>query len=314
MSWRSVVITQPAYLSLEQGSLHLRLEKDQARIPLEDICVLVLDNPQITLSLPLLSACADNKIAVITVGFNHLPNGVYLPFMPHTRAVKMLRAQLALSVPKQKQLQQKIIQQKIKNQAVCLDFCQQHEGAARLYQLSRLVKSGDSGFHEAQAAQLYFPLLFNKGFTRENPNFYNAALNYGYSVLRAAIARSLLAYGLLPALGLFHASEQNIFNLADDVIEPYRPFVDYWVLKQFPDDSEHTELTRAHKAQLVSVLHHDIVLNNHAPEGACTVLASIDAVVMSVARAMTHKSLHLVLPDLQASLEKNVADEDNHEP
>jgi CRISPR-associated protein Cas1 len=141
------------------------------------------------------------------------------------------------------------------------------------------VRSGDPDNCEAQAAQLYFRGIVNPQFNRSQTRFYNTALNYGYAVVRAAIARTLTAYGFLPAFGLFHHSQQNNFNLADDLIEPYRPFVDAWVRHHYPEEPRHF-LGPADKARLVSLLHEDVALSSHgSEEGRCTVLAAIEATV-----------------------------------
>jgi CRISPR-associated protein Cas1 len=303
MGWRSVIITQPAYLSLGVRALQIRQGEQNAQVPLEDISVLVLDNPQITLTGQVLSACAEQGICLITVDATHHPNGIYLPFLSHSRALKVMRAQLAVSVPLRKQLHKALIQAKIRNQAAMLQHAEHEEKARLLLRLADRVRSADGDNMEAQAAQVYFASLFGSGFHRRDECFHNAALNYCYAVIRAALARSLVAYGFLPAFGLFHRNEQNAFNLADDLIEPYRPFVDYWVLRHFPLGAE-GDLNRERKALLVAFLHHDIVLNEHGNDGACTVLAGIEATITSLSRIIQGTSADgLCLPVLQAHAE-----------
>lgn len=303
MGWRSVVISQGASLSFKDKALCVKQEEVDARVPLEDISVIVIDNPQVTLTSALLCACADQQIAVITVGSDHHPNGVLLPFSPHSRALKTLRAQLEMRVPTRKQLHQLIVQQKIRNQSVLLGQYDQKEAAAKLARLCAKVRSGDPDNYEAQAAQNYFRPLFGADFRRSQERFYNATLNYGYAVLRAALARTLVGYGFVPALGLFHDNEQNSFNLADDLIEPFRPILDWWVLRHFPQEDE-GELGRLEKATLVSLLHQDISLTSHnADSGRCTVLAAIEAVVVSLSRILNDQDVStLVLPCLETTL------------
>lgn len=305
MGWRSIVISQGAHLSYKDKALCVKQEENGARIPLEDISVIVIDNPQITMTSALLCACADHQIIVITVGADHHPNGVLIPFSPHSRALKILRAQLAMRIPIRKQLRQHIIRQKIRNQSALLQHFGKKDIAERLTRISAKVRSGDPDNHEAKAAQQYFRSLFGADFHRAQDRFYNSALNYGYAVLRAALARTLVSYGFVPALGLFHDNEQNSFNLADDLIEPFRPILDWWVIRHFPLESG-DDLGRTEKATLVSLLHQDISLSSHETKtGCCTTLAAIDAVVISLARILNDQDAStLVLPCLEATLDQ----------
>lgn len=283
MGWRSVVISQPAYLSLCRGQFHIKLTDDsEASIPLEDLSAIILDNPRITISQPMLCELAEAGIVVVTVDSQHLPNGIFLPYQSYHRTLKRLRAQLTLPRPTIKRWHQQIIQQKIRNQAQTLALSGQKKPVQVLMRLAANVKSGDPDNFEGQAAAIYFRYLLSQPLKRRVPNFFNGALNYGYAVVRACIARSIVASGLHPALGLFHDNEQNAFNLADDLIEPYRPLLDHWVLQHYQDEEER-ELTPQDKGKLVSFLHQDIgnCLNND--QG--TVLANIDRMVSGLAQA-----------------------------
>ncbi|OIQ75099.1 CRISPR-associated endonuclease Cas1 [mine drainage metagenome] len=297
MGWRSVVIANPAALSLEDRALVVAQNGNAARVMLEDISVLILDHAQISLTAPLLAACAEAHVAVLTVNAAHLPNGVLLPYHPHSRALKVMLAQLAQSAPDKKRLWQRIVRSKISNQAAVLDSAGMNDEAHLLRQLAHDTRSGDPDNHEAQAAQVYFRALVHARFTRGQERFYNAALNYGYAVIRAAIARTLTAYGFLPAFGLFHHNEQNSFNLADDLIEPYRQYVDAAVMRHYLDEPQR-ELLPADKARMVALLHEDVALTSHSAEsGRCTLLAAIEATVSSlsgiVVQAAGHESLAL---------------------
>jgi len=296
MAWRSVVITRPSRLTLKHQALMVEQDDGKVTIPLEDMAVLLIENPQVNLTAQVLSECAARQIAVITVGESHHPNGVLLAYLPHSRALKVMRGQLEMSQPSRKQLWQTIIRQKIRNQAGVLAARGHTVTARRLETLAKDVRSGDTGMAEAQASQLYFPSLFGKGFSRQQDRFYNAALNYGYTVIRAALARSLVAYGFLTAFGLHHRSEQNAFNLADDLIEPFRPLLDAHVLARFPNE-EAESLTPPIKAALVALLHEDVALmNDSETRGKATLLAAIDEVVMSLSRQLASPSGRLTLP------------------
>ena len=188
-----------------------------------------------------------------------------------------MRLQLDLPRPVVKQTWAAIVRQKIANQAACLKLTGR-DGADRLDSYARRVKSGDVGNLEGQAAAFYFTQLFGKHFHRGQARFANAALDYGYAILRGTIARGLVAHGLLPSLGLFHSSEQNAFNLADDVIEPFRPVVDLFVARKMSlaDD----ELNPQDKAALVGLLNVDVGM----PRGKMSVLSAIEQTIESLAR------------------------------
>ncbi|MCH9692344.1 MAG: type II CRISPR-associated endonuclease Cas1 [Gammaproteobacteria bacterium] len=200
-----------------------------------------------------------------------------------------LRAQLALSKPRVKQWQQQLIRQRIDNQRQTLLAANRQKSANSLARMSNRVKSGDPDNLEGQAAALYFRHAFEPALIRGQNRFYNAALNYGYAVVRAAIARDLAGAGLQPALGLFHNNERNPFNLADDLIEPYRPLLDLWILQQYPNEPDR-ELKPADKGTLVRFLHLDI--GNNQNDDLYTVLAHIQQMVQLLTKAMqlSHES------------------------
>jgi CRISPR-associated protein Cas1 len=277
--WRSVVISRPAKLKRENYALVV--EQDQAaRVPFEDIAVIVLNHREITLTHPVLSACGEYGIGLFATGDNHQPNGVFTPFLSHSRATRMLRLQLGVDRPRAKRAWAEIVKTKIANQAACLHLSAK-QGADRLESYARRVRSGDSGRMEAQAAAFYFPQLFGHGFDRSQEVWINAALDYGYAVLRGAIARGLVAHGLLPSVGIFHASEQNAFNLADDLIEPFRPLVDLHVARQLNTvGPTATELAPADKIGLVGLLNCDVRM----PRGEMTVLAAVEQATESLVR------------------------------
>ena len=197
MGWRSVVVSQPAYLSLERRQLSVELASGgKAHIPLEDISALVLDCPRLTLSQPLLCQLAEAGILVLTVNEQHLPNGIFIPYQGHYLGLKRLRSQLALGLPRCKKWQQQIIRQKILNQRETLLQLEQTAPGAALHRMAKGVRSGDPDNLEGQAAALYFRYLFDPALIRGQSRFYNSALNYGYAVVRAAIARQIAGAGL----------------------------------------------------------------------------------------------------------------------
>ena len=279
MVWRSVVISKPAKLRREHFSLVVEQEQ-AARVPFEDIAVIVLNHREITLTHPVLSACGEYGIGLFATGDNHQPSGVFLPFLAHSRATRMQRMQLDIDKPSAKRAWAEVVKVKISNQAACLRLARlgDHE---RLDSYSRRVRSGDTENMEAQASAYYFPQLFGKGFHRAQGRWSNAALDYGYAVLRGAIARGLVAHGFLPSIGLFHRSEQNAFNLADDVIEPFRPLVDLYVINQLNAEIDaERELSPADKVALVGLLNVDVGM----PRGVTSVLSAIEQSIESLVR------------------------------
>lgn len=290
MGWRSVMISRPAKLRREHFSLAIEQE-ETAFVPFEDIAVIVLNHREINLSHPVLSACAEYGIGLYATGANHQPSGVFLPFLPHSRATRLLRLQLDIARPLAKQAWANIVRRKIENQAACLRLSGKN-GIDRLDSHARRVRSGDIDNLEGQAAAFYFVQLFGPGFHRAEERWANAALDYGYAVLRGAIARGLVAHGLHPTIGLFHDSEQNAFNLADDLIEPFRPLVDLHVAKNPSTGSD--ELSPADKAALVALLNIDVGM----PQGRMSVLSAIEYAVESLARLFELDDSNLELPTL----------------
>jgi CRISPR-associated protein Cas1 len=244
---KTLCFTQPAYLSTRLKQLVVELvsaneEKNRVvQVPLDDIAVLVLEHPQITITHTALSALVALNAAVITCAENYLPNGLFLNLQGNTLQSKRFRSQLEASLPLKKQLWAQTVQQKIKNQALVLGRV--GVDPSPLLHWSSAVKSGDADNREARAAAWYWPRLFKDmggagdetgwdwdGFIRDRSGEWpNALLNYGYAVLRAVIARSLVAAGLLPTLGIHHRNQYNAYCLADDIMEPYRPSVDWLV-------------------------------------------------------------------------------------
>ena len=273
---RTIYFGNPAYLHLDNKQLVVKLpqiEKNDAltdgfkkmnvaSIPVEDIGVVVLDDKQITITQGLLAALLENNVAIIGCGGNHMPAGLFLPLESNTVQNERFRAQLDASVPLKKQLWQQTIVTKIKNQAVMLS--KQGKDNSWLLEWSKDVRSGDPDNYEAQAAAYYWQHIFDKAmdFKRSREGLPpNNLLNYGYAVLRAVVARGLLASGLLPTLGIHHANKYNAFCLADDIMEPYRPYVDSIVCGIVARGEDYTELNKELKQQLLVIPAMDIMID-----------------------------------------------------
>ncbi len=255
MSWHNIIITKPTKLSLRNSRMVIEQE-EKIEIPLEDISSVVVETREAVITSALLSRVAQEAIPVFFCDAVHLPAGVCLPFQQHSRCLKVLNAQLEQTEPFKKNCWKLIVQRKIKNQAKCLELLKL-DGADELYALAAEVKSGDTTNRESAAAQIYFNNLMPSA-TRRTEDITNAALNYGYAIIRGAVARSLTAYGFVCALGIHHKNELNAFNLADDFIEPFRPVVDLWTGKNICSVSE---FSVKEKSALVSLLNKDIVID-----------------------------------------------------
>jgi CRISPR-associated protein Cas1 len=282
MAFRSVRISKPTHLAIRQKRLVIR-QQEEFEVPLEDITTITLEGHELSLTATVLQRAAEEGIVVIVCDDKHLPSGVFLPLNRHSRQLSVINMQLSLSKPFMKRCWQKIIQSKIMNQALCCEYMGLYNEAKMLEELMKEVFSGDATNRESVAAQSYFLAVFDVAFRRRNErDWRNSALNYGYAVLRAAIARTLVEYGFIVSMGIHHHSELNAFNLADDFIEPFRPVVDLYVSKlsrQFsPEDSD---LLPAHKSELTGLLHCTIEFQGEE----CSVMHAIDLCVKSYVTA-----------------------------
>ena len=239
-------------------------DTESKSVSVEDIGVIILDSPQITITHVLINKLLANNVAVITTDERHMPSGLLYPLESNTLQSERFAVQLSASVPLKKQLWQQTVQTKIQNQAFLLKSI--GVDVEPMLYWARSVKSGDPDNYEGRAAAFYWKNLFddytNDVFTRGRYDGEpNNLLNYGYAVLRAVIARSLVASGLLPTLGIHHHNRYNAFCLADDIMEPYRPFVDKIVLDILKEGTDCSELTKELKAKLLVVPAMDVILD-----------------------------------------------------
>lgn len=274
---RTLCFTNQAYLSLKNNQLVIKLPEVETNsslpedfkseatktIPIEDIGIVVLDNKRITITQGVMEALLENNAAVVTCNESHLPIGMHLPLVGNTTQTERMRYQIEASLPLKKQLWQQTISAKIQNQAAVLKQMRGTEVRNMLKWASE-VKSGDSENLEARAAVYYwqnaFPMIENFTRSREGVSP-NNLLNYGYAILRAIVARALVSSGLLTTLGIHHRNKYNAFCLADDVMEPYRPYVDKFVMQLYDKYPDCEELTKELKAELLSIPVLDVVIN-----------------------------------------------------
>lgn len=259
---RTLAFTKPYHLSLKNQQMIIMAKEDSgscSSVPVEDIGFVILENQEISITLPLLNALADNNAAVILCSDKHMPNAMFMNLDSNSTQGESFRAQLSAAEPLKKHIWKQIVEAKIKNQASLLRKLDKDGDSLKPYYQN--VKSGDSDNREGVAAKLYWNELFDEKFmrVRTGPSP-NEMLNYGYTVLRAAVARSLTGSGLLPSIGIFHRNRYNAFPLADDVMEPYRPFVDEIVFHLYANGE--SSLNKSSKSEILKLLYADTFFEN----------------------------------------------------
>ena len=254
---QTLFFSTPVCLSLKNYQIVISWKDcdDKITRPIEDIGCVVLENQMISITLPLLNELVKNNVAVILCDNKMMPTSMLQSLDANTTQAESLKFQLAVTEPMKKQAWKQIIESKIANQSAVLGLAGKNKDILKPYYNN--VKSGDSDNREGLAAKIYWNSLLGNSFKREREGCSpNSLLNYGYSILRAAVARALLGSGLLPNLGIFHKSRYNAFPLADDVMEPYRPFVDEIVYRLYENGI--TELNKESKSEIMRVLNCDV--------------------------------------------------------
>ncbi|NLY04468.1 MAG: type II CRISPR-associated endonuclease Cas1 [Campylobacter sp.] len=290
-AFRTVVISKPAKISLKNNNLCIDNEDGVAMLLLKDILCIVLESQQVTITSALISKLADAKVVLLSCDDSHNPNGIFFSYLGHYQSSGVIRYQIDLSKHTKAILWQKIIKQKVQNQAKLLAQ-KDINTAKKLIYLSKTVKLGDATYVESNAAAIYFPSLFYKGFVRDDLCGINSALNYGYSIVRATITRALAISGLNPNLGIKHDNAYNPFNLADDIIEPYRPFVDKVVYKMHNENLLDDFLNKENKHDLLSILSQKTIIDNKS----YPISRAISKTIQSLTACIKGESKELKLP------------------
>ncbi len=297
---RTLMFSNPAYLSHKNSQLVISFpdkgREDDRTVPIEDIGVVVLENQQITISHGCIAALVQNNVALISCDASHMPTGLILPLDGGNTQAERFRYQIEASLPLKKQLWQQTIQQKIYNQARVLEDIGIE--TVNMYRWSKSVKSGDPDNYEGRAAAYYWQNIFSEfvDFNRnrggEPPN---NMLNYGYAILRAIVARSLVSSGLLPTLGIFHRNKYNAYCLADDIMEPYRPFVDRIVYDIVAEGTVVEELDTTLKTRLLQLPQVDVRFDDKTTSplmvGMSRTTASLARCFEGVSRKINYPSL-----------------------
>lgn len=288
MPKRTICIQNPAKLSVRNSSLVIQQEEGQASIPLEDLWVIIIETHRAQVTAKALSSIVEAGIGVMTCGQDHMPNGLLLPLGAHSRHAAIVEDQLLMSAPLKKRLWQRIVVSKIRNQSAALELMGKNSSSVRCH--ATKVLSGDTSSRESVAASAYFKQMLPYGTRHEGP--FSTALNYGYSVLRAGVARAAVAGGWLVSRGIHHSSNLNAFNLVDDLIEPFRPVVDIDVVRS----DLQGPLTSASKKLLATVFEHLVICGGKRT----TVQSAIERELETLREAvLSRDASRLLLPEIE---------------
>ncbi len=291
---RTLYIGNATRLSVQHDQLSIKTDSIEKTVPIEDIGVLIIDHYQTSVTHAVLHKLLENNAAVITCNDKHHPTGLLLNLDGHTQQSEKFQAQIEASSPLKKQLWQQTIKAKILNQSAVLEKWEIDNSYLKRY--AQLVLSGDASNQEAQAARYYWKVLFNEEdpfFIRERFGAYpNNFLNYGYAILRATVARGLVSSGLLPTLGIHHRNKYNAYCLADDIMEPYRPYIDHLV-KKIMIEVEEQELTTDIKKRLLNIPNIDLKIDGKDSP----LMVGLQRTTASLAACFEGKSKKILYPE-----------------
>lgn len=291
---RTLFFSNAVCLTLKNKQLLIQNKEthEESSVPIEDIGFAIIENNQTYISIPAINALTENNAAVIFCNEKHLPFSMTLPLDCNSIQNQLFTAQIEATLPIKKKCWKEIIEQKIKNQALVLE--KHNIDSIKLKEYSSQVKSGDTTNREAIAAKLYWDLLIDVDWVRTRDGEYpNNLLNYGYAILRAAMARALIGSGLLPTLGIHHHNKYDAYALADDMMEPYRPYIDDEVLEYTKLYPECEEISLEFKKKILNILTRDVVIGKLSRPFmiALTITSS------SLAKVFTGEAEKLSLPE-----------------
>lgn len=290
---RTLFFSHAVCLTMKNKQLIIQNKEtmEESSVPIEDIGFIIIENNQVFISIPVINELAKNNSAVVFCNEKHLPFSMNLPLDCNSIQNRLFSAQIEATLPLKKRCWQRIIEQKIKNQVKVLE--KYNFNAIRMIEYAKNVKSGDSTNREAVAAKFYWDSLFSSDWIRMRYGEYpNNLLNYGYAILRAATARALIGSGLLPTLGIFHHNKYDAYALADDVMEPYRPFIDDEVLEYTKNNSEIEIIPVDFKKRILQVLTRDVKIGKVIRP----LMIALTMTSSSLAKLLSGDDKDLVLP------------------
>ena len=291
---RTLFFSNAVCLTLKNKQLSIQNKEtlEESSVPIEDIGFVIIENNQVYISVPVINALAENNTAVVFCNEKHLPFSMNLPLDCNTIQNQLFSIQIEATVPIKKNCWKQVIEQKIKNQVKVLE--KYKIDSCKLKAYSQDVKSGDSTNREALAAKLYWDLLIDIDWVRTRFGDYpNNLLNYGYAILRAATARSLVGSGLLPTLGIHHHNKYDAYALADDIMEPYRPFVDDEVMEYIKTQEPSEDVPIEYKKRILTILTRDVIIGKVTRP----LLVALSITSSSLVKVFTGDSKLLSLPE-----------------
>jgi len=291
MGWRIVHVKDGDVLKLRLDNLEIHKKDNKVYIPLSDITMVVLEGNRTTITTKLLSSLSQNNVGLVICDDKYLPVGIYLPYGQYHHYSKRVIKQSQWTKEQKGQIWKNVISQKMNNQLAYAKFAGVDSDRLELIQdlISNLVV-GDTTNREGPVAKVYFDSLYGKTFTRDDDDLINAAMNFGYAILRSCMARIVVGNGLVTMLGIFHRNEFNSFNLVDDLMEPYRPLMDYWVNKYVIDDKK-DYLSYEARLKIIEFMNQKIQIQNKK----MTIDNSMQEYVASFVAAMDEQDSSLLL-------------------
>ena len=291
MGWRIVHVKDGDILKLRLDNLEIHKKDNKIYIPLSDITMVVLEGNRTTITTKLLSSLSQNNVGLVICDDKYLPVGIYLPYRQYHHYSKRVIKQSQWTKEQKGQIWKNVISQKMNNQLAYAKFAGVDSDRLELMQdlISNLVV-GDTTNREGPVAKVYFDSLYGKTFTRDDDDLINAAMNFGYAILRSCMARIVVGNGLVTMLGIFHRNEFNSFNLVDDLMEPYRPLMDYWVNKYVIDDKK-DYLSYEARLKIIEFMNQKIQIQNKK----MTIDNSMQEYVASFVAAMDEQDPSLLL-------------------
>ncbi len=287
--FRTLTVNFGEKLKVKDGWLIVEIADEERKIPIEDLYSVVIDNQETSITVPTLHKLTDSGVHILICNEKHQPVTVILPQNTHYRPLNVIRKQIALTNEFKDKLWDKIVKAKIKNQAEVLKLCGgKSEKIKRINEFATEVIGGDEGNREGIAAKMFFREMYGSSFVRMNDDGINAALNYGYTVIRSAFCKTLCAYGYNCVLGIHHINESNAFNLADDLMEPLRPIIDMWVDDNIEDLLDN--LSRSQRNQLACIINDDVAIDGKTMR----IRNAIDKYVSSLTSAIEHQNVSLL--------------------
>lgn len=256
MSWRVLYIEESDKLSLYLDNIKITKNDENILVPISDIHSLIIDNYKILLSVHLINALSKANVNVVFCGVDHLPQTIFFPLFGNYNAAESLKVQLKWNHLRKEIVHQEIVKRKIKHQKLLLKYL--HKSGSETDNLKKYIKEvelADKTNREGLAAKQYFQALFGKEFKRFEKDIVNAGLNYGYAILRSQISKTLVAKGVNTTIGIFHKNPTNKFNLSDDIIEPFRPIIDYWVYSNLMEEKL---FLRDHRLEIIKQTTKDV--------------------------------------------------------